>query len=419
MYALYGCLDYLPSNMPLPQLQEVAGALTQNGEYSWDLSDWASKNYRRIISLIHQGGRIRLGRVFNVDSDIFKKSSFDWQLSKDSLLQTITTSPLDFRLEVGKQNDALRILKPAGKSVAQLTLLSDKLPDVGRHISDAIVRFLLDQSETKKVFLIPAERAGLHLFYRELSTRRSALFHHASREEIDINKLLTDILRSRYAEPIADYIDWLNELRTLRRLKSPLFRTRADALRKSLLAGKYEIDNEGVISFTPQKRKRTDAQAPTMPLHMSSSTAKSLFGLWFFLDHLASSGDVLMIDEPELNLHPGAQRKIARILATLANQGLKIVISTHSDYLIRELNSLMMLSRAHPKRDELMKLHNYQENEILNPEDVAAYLFDDGEIIEMNITPEEGIAAKTFDSVIHDLNETSDSIYYEYLSSQE
>ena len=81
-----------------------------------------------------------------------------------------------------------------------------------------------------------------------------------------------------------------------------------------------------------------------MGLHSASSTVKSLFGLWFYLENQAKKGDVLMIDEPELNIHPENQRKIARVLAMLVNAGLNVVVSTHSDYIVRELNSLIMLS---------------------------------------------------------------------------
>ena len=52
-----------------------------------------------------------------------------------------------------------------------------------------------------------------------------------------------------------------------------------------------------------------------------------------------------MIDEPELNIHPENQRHIARLLARLVNAGLRIVISTHSDYIVREFNSLLMLGQ--------------------------------------------------------------------------
>ena len=41
---------------------------------------------------------------------------------------------------------------------------------------------LVMEAKDRTNFLMPAERNGLHLFYRELSTRRTALLHHASRE---------------------------------------------------------------------------------------------------------------------------------------------------------------------------------------------------------------------------------------------
>lgn len=50
-----------------------------------------------------------------------------------------------------------------------------------------------------------------------------------------------------------------------------------------------------------------------------------------------------MIDEPELNLHPSNQRVIARFLAKLVNSGIRVIVSTHSDYFVKEINSLIML----------------------------------------------------------------------------
>ena len=81
-----------------------------------------------------------------------------------------------------------------------------------------------------------------------------------------------------------------------------------------------------------------------------------------------------MIDEPELNIHPENQRKIARLLASLVNAGLNVVISTHSDYIIREFNSLIMLNLDTDKK--LRKEHKYRDDEILQVEQVGAYLFD-------------------------------------------
>jgi len=261
------------------------------------------------------------------------------------------------------------------------------------------------------VFLMPAERAGLHLFYRELGTRRTALLHHASRENIDLQELLRDVIHSRYAMPIADYINWLNQLLENQHNSPSYFHGYGEYLKKQLVQGAYTVSRRtGDITFKPYQRKRDGNKTQSMSLHMASSTVKSLFGLWFYLENQAEQGDLLMIDEPELNIHPYGQRIIARLLAKLVNFGLNVVISTHSDYIIRELNSLIMLNNERAKN--LREKYEYQQDEILNSAKVGAYLFDEQTIKPFQISPEDGIYATTFDSIITDLNRVNDDIYY-------
>jgi predicted ATPase len=127
---------------------------------------------------------------------------------------------------------------------------------------------------------------------------------------------------------------------------------------------------------------------------------------------MAEKGDCLIIDEPELNLHPDNQRKIARILVKIANKGINIIISTHSDYIIRELNNLIMLNNDFKDRDKLMQKYNYSEDELLSIEDISAYLFTDNTIRAIEVNRYEGIIAETFDKVINSFNESSDEIFY-------
>ena len=82
------------------------------------------------------------------------------------------------------------------------------------------------------VFLMPAERNGLHLLFRELSARRTALLHHASKENINVGELLRDVIRSRYATPIADYINWLNNMMETQRGALHEFHVFAERLKK-------------------------------------------------------------------------------------------------------------------------------------------------------------------------------------------
>lgn len=265
------------------------------------------------------------------------------------------------------------------------------------------------------VFLMPAERSGLHLFFRELSQRRTALLHHASRPNIKINELLRDVMRSPYALPIGNYIDWLNGLPDLTKLQSSDFHPLAEKMKRDLVKGAYKVSRRtGTVSFRPYRVHGDETKAVPMGLHLASGTVKSLFGLWFYLDHQAKRGDVLMLDEPELNIHPENQRRIARLLARLVSAGLNVTISTHSDYIIRELNVLMML--ANDGVGHLQRRYGYTDADVLNPDNVSAYLFDNHTITPFDITPTGGISATTFDDTIEKTNEITNEIYYELQS---
>lgn len=289
---------------------------------------------------------------------------------------------------------------------------TDQLKAAEFHIDSAVpIDQLISGIDETGIFLMPAERNGLHLFYRELRTRRTALLHHASREGIDVEQLLRDVMRSRYAEPIADYIDWLNELTEIQETKSTDFHFSAEHIKRALVGGAYRVDaRTGSIEFRPY-RARGDKRLPRpMRLHTTSSAVKSLFALWFYLEHQAEVGDVVMIDEPELNLHPDNQIKVARLLARLVNQGINIVISTHSDYIIREFNVMTMLHER--SSAALRKRFGYRDEDVLDPTNVGAYLFEGQGITEMQVTQELGIHATTFDDVIEAANDRQQYIYY-------
>src|SRR5690606_36066731 len=115
--------------------------------------------------------------------------------------------------------------------------------------------------------------------------------------------------------------------------------------------------------------------------------------------------------EPEINLHPDNQRVVARILAKLSNLGVKVIISTHSDYFIKELNNLMMLNKEHKEVEGLRKKYGYDQSELLDYSRVATYLFKDNTATELKVT-EVGMDAGTIDEEINKLNNTANDIYW-------
>ncbi len=408
MYSLYYYLNLQHEPLPLGSLtvfRDIYASLSKNSSgYTFPIKEWLKKNGKTFIEQVNQIIHANLPDLFNTPVALFEYSYFSVQPDLDSLAAELTKKEVNTSVFFG-----MRFTKKAGHDSIQLIAESARPPY--EVFADMFGRILLGLGEERDAFLVPAERNGLHLFFRELSNKRTALLHHASRENIDIRELLSDVMKSPYAMPIAHYIDWLNDMQSIQKRGTGDFHPYAEKIKKELVSGSYTVEaRTGDITFRPYQRKRDGKSTQQMGLHSTSSTVKSLFGLWFYLENQAKKGDVLMIDEPELNIHPENQRKIARVLALLVNAGLNVVVSTHSDYIVRELNSLIMLSGD--KGKELREKYRYRKDEVLSQEKIGAYLFDDKKITPFEITPEDGIYATTFDEVIRDLNAVNDDIYY-------
>ena len=139
--------------------------------------------------------------------------------------------------------------------------------------------------------------------------------------------------------------------------------------------------------------------------------------LVIYLRHIAKQGDVLIIDEPEMNFHPDVQVLLARLFAKLANTGLHVVMSTHSDYIVRELNNLIM---AHAIKDggidnNVIADLGYQDSMLLDCNDVCALLFDKTGKTVVRVTPmhidKEGLAISSIDSTINNQNIAAERLY--------
>ncbi|HBL12779.1 MAG TPA: hypothetical protein DD379_15530, partial [Cyanobacteria bacterium UBA11162] len=75
---------------------------------------------------------------------------------------------------------------------------------------------------------------------------------------------------------------------------------------------------------------------------------------------VAEPGQLVYLEQPELHLHPRAQAALADILADAANRGVRVVAETHSDLLLRRIQSLVAEDKiSHDK----VKLHWFTRGE--------------------------------------------------------
>jgi hypothetical protein len=117
-----------------------------------------------------------------------------------------------------------------------------------------------------------------------------------------------------------------------------------------------------------------------------------------------ADGFTLYVEEPEIHLHPDAERAVIEVLAYLVRNGMRVVITTHSLTVLYTINNLLMASRL-SKKD----LSDEIPAEIrLQPEDVAAYhLKQDGSIESLlsdGATIDEEALARVADALSLQMN---------------
>lgn len=272
---------------------------------------------------------------------------------------------------------------------------------IGRSAIVYLKRAMLDAVRE----VLPVERLALNLFARELAAWRTELVDEFLLEARFGGEDPGTTLRQRaglYPRVIRDALQIA--IRNPQTVAPAPFADLADELERRVLGGTVSSTDDE-IEFVPQ-----GATGVALRLHQTASVVKSLVSLVLFLRYRAAPSERLIIDEPELNLHPDNQRRVARVLAKAVNRGLKIMMSTHSDYVVRELNNLIMLGQDTDEARGLTKELDYDADSTLQPEQLGVYLVNDGQCQPLSVT-ETGFEVETIDEEIHRLNRDSQTIY--------
>ena len=253
------------------------------------------------------------------------------------------------------------------------------------------ISLLFDGIMGAKMFT--AERSGIYTFNKELSVGR--LRNPEER------------YNARYPKPIADGLadaaDVVNQ-----RKKESEYHKFADEIEQMVLHGNLAVSEEGEVLY----RVSDNTQ---LGFNESSSAVKTLAPLVFYLRHSAGQYNILFVDEPELNLHPKNQILLAKIFAKMINAGLRLVISTHSDYIIREINNMIMADGLNKAGDKVFTNKGYDESLCLSQDKFAPYLFQKSENGKVKVEPLEvdryGFNMPSIDEAINSQNDVTNTFY--------
>lgn len=237
-------------------------------------------------------------------------------------------------------------------------------------------------ANSRKRYYLPASRSGIIQSHRVMA---SSLMDRAVRSDGSEMPTLSSVV-----------VDFMKQLPIYEESKESdeAIPTIAEAIENDVLAGK--IITKPLLSGYPEFFYQPQGTKKEIHLNRTSSMVSELAPLVLFLRGLIQPGDTLIIEEPEAHLHPGAQADMAVILARLVRAGVRVIVTTHSDWLLEEIGNLILEGLLEEKTDEPASW--------LLPEEVGAWHFQKDEPVkEIAFDTREGISPKDFEDVAEGL----------------
>jgi hypothetical protein len=210
---------------------------------------------------------------------------------------------------------------------------------------------------------------------------------------------------SLFSRPVSDFTGYLEQTSFVR---GPLPSRSsqvglAELLEERILAGKVGFKGETM----PRSLEFAYRDGQSIRIHAASSLVKSLAALDLYLSGSITNRDFLVIDEPEMNAHPAAILAISELIAMLVNCGARVVITTHSPYIVDHLKNLVEASQIkNPEARSRIarRLRLGTEQAFLSPDKVAVYLFSGGNVTSIFDRDQRTVDWSTFSNASDELN---------------
>ena len=339
---------------------EMLDKLNTNGR-SFKFSDlpdrmrsWLESNFKK--STVFED---ELQRCFDLDSisELIRFTGSNGNDLKISLKVSEENQPLwNFEMK-GSGSDI-----SAGGAINEDMILCTKDEKISQEILDLedLTRLLhINESETRNCFYLPAPRGIIMETHGVIA---SSLVDRATR--VGLEHVPGNVT---FSGMIADFLKQIISYEEGRVSSDEMIRI-AEALENEVLRGEIEVRKPA--GGYPEFRYRPQRAKQALRMSRSSSMVSELAPLVLFLRGIVQVGDTLIIEEPEAHLHPEAQTKVALTLARLVRAGVRVIITTHSEWLLEQIGNLI-------REGEVMKLgkNKTEPTTWLTKEEVGAWWF--------------------------------------------
>ncbi len=369
----------------------------------------------RCFGIAEIGALIRKGATRN-SSVVFRRhdtndaASVDGQLSIGAQTSEFaTTIPEGFRLRLGDDDDifdpwalwALEAARGDGEKKLSKNLAKWRL-----------MRSLVDYScpqifgsLTLPAFYLPADRTGVMHAHRAVV---SALIGSAA-----MTGLRPAANMATLSGVLADFLEQLIELDSVSYRRRRSIRGLGAQIEDAIIGGVIGVDKSEVTGY-PHFTYRPKGWKHSLSLMNASSMVSELAPVVLYLRYIVQPGHVLIIEEPESHLHPAMQVEFTRQLAMLVENGIRVIITTHSEWVLEELSNIVRRSEL-PARQAVAG--DMGDKVALRSGQVGAWLFRQkkrpkGSIVEeIRLDAETGLYPTGYDDVSEELYNDSVNIF--------
>lgn len=437
-YSIYGLYQLVSLNFYDEILEKI--------EFTTQADHWSLKIDRRfydVISEVIQSYASRFSGIklqsFFQDSSgkIFEKTKFsiEIKISEDDIKRAIEEVLADTILGIEK-------IERSDNNSEILFYWEKRNEEHTDFLSRIVIgTFISTVGKFSDILPLPAERNAFINTYKMLANRRYKLLKENQRElliqgRINREPLIQGLINRdkqlellkeqgdiRYPQPVEDFLDFLTDIE-LENKPDPIAKNKNDFQKLADQIEKYIQNNNKTIfkktKFGGREIKVSVKRSLEIDLYNASSSIKQLAPLLLYLRYRAKSGDFLVIDEPEMNLHPESQVKLLESLAILVNLGVRILLTTHSPYLMAHLNNIVNGNHQNPEllAEQAKLLYLQDSRAFLKMEQVSAYEIKNNKLLSLH-DPEYGIRWDTLSDVSVDIQQKFFAIYEAGQQNQE
>ena len=322
----------------------------------------ASKKLIRIHS--RNKARVILGKYHS-----FSNTRFEYDLTigkKTTAFRALTPREFPIRIDASDRSQLERWRRVEERILFDVDLAEEYWQFSAQRLLSTLTSYLVPDMLgplNMPAFYLPADRTGVMHAHNVVV---SALIERATMAGLrpaTETPMLSGVM--------ADFLEQLIDLDRTSRRRQKRSHKLAMQMEEAILDGLVRVEESPATGY-PRFTYMPKGWEESLPLMNASSMVSEVAPVILYLRYMVGIDNLLIVEEPESHLHPALQVEFTRWLAAIVRLGIRVIITTHSEWILEELANVVRRSELeHPARKEMEFGQFY-----LKKSQVGAWLFE-------------------------------------------